>query len=109
MSELETLKSHALVMAARDHASNCPAKATLPSGCRGARCDDAANGTEHEPHRWSLQLANGRNTIELPRWCAGHCAGCMTARERKLWRQIADEIGEHLVRPSEADQGALPL
>lgn len=109
MTELKTLKSHAVEMAAKDHASDCPAKATLPIGCRGARCDDAASGTAHEPHQWTLQLANGRNTIELSRWCSGHCSGCMTDRERELWHQIADEVGTYLAVPNEAEQEALPL
>lgn len=109
MGELETLKSHAVQMAAKHHASNCPAKATLPIGRKGARCDDAASGLDHDPHEWTLLLTNGPHTITLSRWCGGHCTGCMTERERKLWRQISDEIGEHLDRPADVEQGALPL
>ena len=111
MSELETLKSHALAMAERDHASTCPAKVARPSGLRGARCDDALSKSSHEPHRWSLPLplTHARDPISLTRWCAGYCTGCMTDTERGLWRQIATEIGTHLEQPAEAEQEALPL
>lgn len=109
MSDLTQLRDHAQRMAKSDHVDDCErihriTKLISPRYFEGTydATLSCSSTSGHDPHTW-----HSAGYIEYD--CPGLCGGCMTERERKLWRQIADEIGEHLDRPAEADQGALPL
>ena len=109
MSDLTQLRDHAQRMAKSDHVDDCERIHRITKLISSRYYESTFDVTlscpseaGHDPHSWVTH--SGREFA-----CPGLCGGCMTERERKLWHQIADEIGEHFNRPAEADQGALPL
>lgn len=108
MSDLKGLRDHAARLAESAHVDDCLRIHRITKRIQSGTSWDwdvilsCASEAGHEPHQWYGVLGTEYE-------CPGLCGGCMTERERKLWRQIADEIGDHLERPAQAEQEALPL
>lgn len=120
MSDLKTLRSHALAMADPSaHLDSCGKRYAFTRD--GGITEDGhritlggvwcwcKNTKPHPEHDWDDVFSNGFEEVRHTVRCEGTCTGCVPAAERALWRQIADEIGAHLKRPADADQEALPL
>ncbi|HEY9408879.1 MAG TPA: hypothetical protein VIP77_04800 [Jiangellaceae bacterium] len=110
MSDLKELRDHAQRLAESAHVDDCLLINRITKLIRPdvgeflgydvtLSCPSTAG---HDSHDWVA--TNG-----LSYYCPGLCGGCMTEPERALWRQIATEIGAHLDRPDDKEQGALPL
>lgn len=103
MGDLRELRDHAVRLAESAHVDDC---LRIHRVTKLIRLDfdvtlSCASDAGHESHDWIA--TNG-----LSYYCPGLCGGCMTERERALWRQLAGEISEYLDRPDE-QQEALPL
>lgn len=120
MSDLKQLRDHAQAMAGpAAHIEGCCARYAFTrdegitkDGLRRVIVGGwktCADPEPHPEHDWHDAWNNGFEEVRSLVRCEGVCTGCVPEPERKLWRQIADEIGEHLDRPAEADQEALPL
>jgi len=107
MGDLKELRDHAARLAESAHVDDCELIHRITKRIRtGASYDwditlSCSSEAGHDPHEWL-----GVSGVMYA--CPGLCGGCMTEAERKLWRQIAEEIGDHLER-SDEDQEALPL
>lgn len=109
MSDLEQFREHAVRLAESAHVDDCELIHRITKLVRPANAGfigpdvilSCASIAGHDSHDWIA--TNG-----LSYYCPGLCGGCMTERERVLWRQLAGEIAEYLDRPDE-QQGALPL
>lgn len=102
MSELEHARDHARMMAQRLHGADCPINRTCGGPLVSAgmamlwmRC---RNKNPHVTH----VTADGFGCPGVPDPSA--CDGCMPAKERALWAQIADEIDAYLA-PAEDGSG----
>jgi len=100
MSDLTQLQEHASRLAKADHRDDCMRIHRIVKLDRWLahynldRTLSCPNITGHEPHGWT-----GSREIEYD--CPGLCGGCMTDAERRLWRQIADEIDGYLTSDDE--------
>jgi hypothetical protein len=94
LSDLEMLRDHAREMATSEHNATCSTK--RPFGMFRF-CADTA---DHPSHHWDVWPGHDRR-------CPGRCSGCMTDAERKLWRQIADEVGAYLDQPDDEQETLL--
>lgn len=107
MSELETLRDHAQRMAGSRHVDDCMrihriTKLITPAGGFVDYTLSCASTAGHDPHPWVHP-----NGLEYD--CPGLCSGCMTERERRLWSQVANEVGAHLDNPPDAiEEGLFP-
>ena len=105
-SELETLRDHAERLAKAAHTDDCLRIHRITKLLRPLAYIDVtlscASTTGHDSHSWVAGNGLGYD-------CPGLCGGCMTDRERELWRQIADEVGTHLDNPPNAiEEGLFP-
>lgn len=107
VSDLKAFREHAVRLAESAHVDDClriHRITKLLTPLTGYDFDvtlSCASEAGHEPHQWHGELGAAYE-------CPGLCGGCMTERERALWRQLAGEIAEYLDRPDE-QQEALPL
>jgi hypothetical protein len=107
MSDLKELREHAVRLAESAHVDDCERIHRITKLIKTIAYDwdftlSCINTSGHDSHTWIS--AGG---IEYD--CPGLCGGCMTERERALWRQLAGEITEYLDQPDDEQQEALPL
>lgn len=107
VSDLKELRDHAVRLAESAHVDDCLRIHRITKLIPLGRDDwditlSCASDAGHESHDWI-------NPYGLSYYCPGLCGGCMTERERTLWRQLAGEIGEYLDKPDDEQQEALSL
>ena len=108
VSDLTELRDHARRLAESAHVDDCLRIHRITKLLREVSGYDfdvtlsCSSEVGHDPHEW-------RGPLGAEYACPGLCGGCMTEPERALWRQIAAEVGAHLDRPDDKEQGALPL
>lgn len=86
MSDLTSLRDHARRMSTAVHRDDCNRRHRTAG--HGHSCADE---TPHDAHTWAHETYD-----ELTWRCPGLCGGCLPDNERRLWRQIADEIAAYL-------------
>lgn len=108
MSDLEQFREHAVRLAESAHVDDCLRIHRITKRIKSGTSWDwdvtlsCSSEAGHDPHQWYGHLGAEYE-------CPGLCGGCITERERGLWRQLAGEIGEYLDRPDDEQQGALSL
>lgn len=100
MSDLEQFRDHARRMANAEHRDDCMRIHRIVKVDRWLsdhgldRTLSCPDTTGHEPHTWE--------GVGLDFDCPGLCGGCMTDREAKLWRDLADEVDDYLTTDDDA-------
>jgi len=107
LSELETLREHAREMAEKGE----PPRPGLAKWCRRVEVPvwhpDHERGIEPR-HDWCVPMGGNAAWKRCGCPCHDHERPMLpTDAERKLWRQIAEEVGAYLDRPDEGQETLL--